>query len=114
MTGNVRIGVTVQGSASPNVDIRVMHISRGRPLISAEQEPHLPALQFHRTARSGVCVACNRWMRSRTSSPASPSPRHPRNCAWYPISVLLSVVGFEFLRRVVLLQLAVLEEVEQV
>ncbi len=29
-----------------------MHISRGLPLISAEQEPHLPALQFQRTARS--------------------------------------------------------------
>ena len=29
-----------------------MHISFGLPLISAEHEPHLPALQFHRTARS--------------------------------------------------------------
>ena len=33
-----------------------MHISRGLPLISAEHEPHLPALQFQRTARSGACV----------------------------------------------------------
>ena len=29
-----------------------MHISFGLPLISAEHEPHLPALQFQRTARS--------------------------------------------------------------
>ena len=29
-----------------------MHISFGMPLISAEHEPHLPALQFQRTARS--------------------------------------------------------------
>ena len=29
-----------------------MHISRGIPLTSAEHEPHLPALQFHRQARS--------------------------------------------------------------
>ena len=34
-----------------------MHISRGLPLISAEHEPHLPALQFQRTARSGACSA---------------------------------------------------------
>ena len=48
MTGNVRSGVTVTVSASSNVDIRVMQPSRGLPLISIEQEPHLPALQFHR------------------------------------------------------------------
>ncbi len=28
--------------------MRVMHMSLGMPLISAEQEPHLPALQFQR------------------------------------------------------------------
>ena len=33
-----------------------MHISRGRPLISALHEPHLPALQFQRTARSPAWV----------------------------------------------------------
>ena len=90
MTGNVRSGVTVTVSSSPNVLIRVMHISRGRPLISALHEPHLPALQFHRTARSPAWVACSRWMTSRTTSPSftstvkscrSPpaaSPRHTR------------------------------------
>jgi hypothetical protein len=31
-----------------------MHMSFGVPLISAEHEPHLPALQFQRTARSGA------------------------------------------------------------
>jgi hypothetical protein len=34
-----------------------MHMSAGAPLISALHDPHLPALQFQRTARSGVCVA---------------------------------------------------------
>ena len=53
ITGKARSGVTVTTSSSVKVLIRVMHISRGRPLTSALQEPHLPALQFHRTARSG-------------------------------------------------------------
>jgi hypothetical protein len=57
-------------SDSVKVLIRVMHISRGRPLISALQDPHLPALQFQRTARSGAWVACSRWMMSRTTSPS--------------------------------------------
>ena len=70
ITGKVRSGVTVTVSSSPKVDIRVMHISRGRPLISAEHEPHLPALQFHRTARSPAWVACRRWMMSSTTSPS--------------------------------------------
>ncbi|CFS32617.1 Uncharacterised protein [Mycobacterium tuberculosis] len=97
ITGNVRIGVTVTISSSSNVDIRVMHISRGLPLISAEQDPHLPALQFQRTARSGVCVCCRRRMTSSTTSPSltstvnsrsSPqlsSPRHTRILALYVI-----------------------------
>jgi hypothetical protein len=50
---------------------RVMHIKRGMPLISAEQEPHLPALQFQRTARS---LACSAWMRCTASSTTMPSP----------------------------------------
>ena len=52
MSGNARIGSTVTGSSVGSVFSRVMHISRGLPLISAEHEPHLPALQFQRTARS--------------------------------------------------------------
>jgi hypothetical protein len=31
-----------------------MQPSFGMPLISIEHEPHLPALQFQRTARSGA------------------------------------------------------------
>jgi hypothetical protein len=98
MTGKVRIGVTVMTSSWANVLIRVMHISRGLPLISALHDPHLPALQFHRTARSGAWVACSRWMMSRTtspsftstvksfSSPPSTSPRQTRNFASYAIA----------------------------
>ena len=66
----MRIGVTVIVSSSVKVDIRVMHSSRGRPLISALHEPHLPALQFQRTARSPAWVAWSRWMMSRTTSPS--------------------------------------------
>ena len=65
--------VTVTVSSSANVDMRVMHISRGRPLISALHEPHLPALQFQRTARSGACVAWMRWTTSSTTMPGSVS-----------------------------------------
>ena len=54
--GNVFMGATVTASPSGRVSIRVMHIRRGRPLISAEHEPHLPALQFQRQARSGASV----------------------------------------------------------
>ena len=70
MIGKARIGETVIGSSVGSVLIRVMHISRGRPLISALHEPHLPALQFHRTARSGAWVAWMRWTTSSTTSPS--------------------------------------------
>ena len=53
-----------------HVASRVMHMSAGLPLISAEQEPHLPALQFQRTARSLACSACTRWTASRTTIPS--------------------------------------------
>src|SRR5947208_3587765 len=92
-----------------------MHISFGMPLISAEQEPHLPALQFHRTAMSGAWVACSRWITSSTTSPSftstvkscrsppSASPRHTLNFALYPMSALLrgdvgELAGGEVLR----------------
>src|SRR3954449_6740622 len=64
------MGVTVTGASSGSVFSRVMHISRGLPLISAEQEPHFPALQFQRTARSGALSA---WMRCTASSTTIPS-----------------------------------------
>jgi hypothetical protein len=47
-----------------------MHISRGLPLISAEHEPHFPALQFHRIARSGASSA---WICCNASSTTMPS-----------------------------------------
>ena len=68
--GNVCIGSTVTGSSRCRSSSRVMHISRGLPLISAEHEPHLPALQFQRTARS---VACSAWIWCTASSTTMPS-----------------------------------------
>src|SRR5712671_3073215 len=56
--GKARIGSMVTGFEVSIVSRRVMHISFGMPLISAEHEPHLPALQFHRQARSGADSAC--------------------------------------------------------
>ena len=67
--------MTVTVSDCSNVDIRVMHISRGLPLTSALQEPHLPALQFQRTAMSPAWVAWSRCMMSRTTSPSLTSTR---------------------------------------
>src|SRR5580692_13053561 len=52
ISGNVFIGSTFTGWSSGIELRRVMHISFGIPLISAEHEPHLPALQFQRAARS--------------------------------------------------------------
>src|SRR5678810_484938 len=50
--GKVFIGSRVMGLSSGISLRRVMHIRRGFPLTSAEHEPHLPALQFQRQARS--------------------------------------------------------------
>src|SRR6266498_2418748 len=57
ITGKVFIGSTVTGFSNGSSLKRVIHKSFGIPLISAEHEPHLPALQFHRQARSVACVA---------------------------------------------------------
>ena len=73
ITGKARIGVTVIVSAGSKSDSRVMHSSRGLPLISALHDPHFPALQFHRMARSPACVAWTRWSASRTTSPSDTS-----------------------------------------
>jgi hypothetical protein len=70
ITGKVRIGVIVSVSSGSKIDIRVMQESRGRPLISIEHDPHLPALQFHLMARSLACVACSLCSTSRTTSPS--------------------------------------------
>ena len=50
-----------------------MHMSFGLPLISAEHEPHLPALQFQRTARSLACSAWIWWIASSTTIPSETS-----------------------------------------
>ncbi len=71
MMGNVRMGATVTGSPSANSSILAMQVRRGRPFTSALQEPHRPALQFHRTARSPAWVAWMRCSTSRTTSPSS-------------------------------------------
>jgi hypothetical protein len=54
ITGKAFIGWIVTGSSNGNSSNRVIHMSFGRPLISAEHEPHLPALQFQRHAKSAA------------------------------------------------------------
>ena len=56
--GKARMGSTVTGSSRSSSLKRVMHISFGIPFTSAEHDPHLPALQFHLTARSLALSAC--------------------------------------------------------
>src|ERR1041385_8285785 len=68
ISGNVLMGSIVTGRSSEISLIRVMHINRGLPLTSAEQEPHLPALQFQRQARSLACPAWILWTASSTRS----------------------------------------------
>ena len=69
ITGNVLSGWTVIVSSGSKMFMRVMHASLGLPLISMLHEPHLPALQFQRSARSLACCA---WMRCSTSSTTMP------------------------------------------
>src|SRR6266536_5394955 len=59
--------------------MRVMQASFGFPLISMLQEPHLPALQFQRTARSLASFAWIRCRTSRTTMPGSTSMRYSMN-----------------------------------
>src|SRR4051812_34759172 len=56
-SGNALMGSIVTGFSRGKSFNRVMHISFGMPLTSAEHEPHFPALQFHLQARSLACVA---------------------------------------------------------
>src|SRR5438874_4708492 len=84
MIGNVFIGLSATGWSVGMVSIRVMHIRRGLPLTSAEHEPHLPALQFQRQARSGACVAWIWWTASRTTMPSPTSAVYGLN--WPPLA----------------------------
>src|SRR5260370_29705077 len=72
--GNAFIGSTVTGFSSGSSLNLVIHMSRGRPLTSAEQDPHLPALQFQRPAR---CLAPPPWLRwvARSTTRPSDTPR---------------------------------------
>src|SRR5207248_9824413 len=54
--GKAFIGSTMIGLSSGNSLIPVIHISFGKPFTSAEHDPHLPALQFQRQARSFAWV----------------------------------------------------------
>ena len=69
--GKVFIGRKATGRESGRSERRVMQSSRGTPFTSAEQDPHLPALQFQRTARSGACSAWMRWTASSTTIPGA-------------------------------------------
>src|SRR5690349_15416931 len=74
--------------------MRVMHINLGRPLISAEHDPHLPALQFHRTARS---LACSAWIlctTSRTTIPSETSVGYSLNSP--PLAVVRQILNRTF------------------
>ena len=71
ISGNARIGSTVIVSSRSKSDSRVLQVSRGRPLTSALHEPHLAALQFQRTARSGASWPWIQWSASRTTIPSS-------------------------------------------
>ncbi len=70
ISGKARRGETVIGRSSGKSSRCVLHISFGRPLTSAEQEPHLAALQFQRKARSPAWV---RWISRTASSTTMPS-----------------------------------------
>ena len=59
---------------SSKMFIRVMQARRGLPLISMLHEPHLPALQFQRTARSPA----DAWPGCGAARRARPCPRRPR------------------------------------
>src|SRR4051812_19624999 len=84
MSGNAFMGRRVIGLSVGMVSMRVMHMRRGLPLISAEQEPHLPALQFQRHARSLACVAWIWWIASRTTIPSETSVGYSTNFPCVP------------------------------
>src|SRR4029450_7779311 len=70
IAGKARMGSMVTGSVRSSWFRRVIHIRRGWPLTSAEHDPHLPALQFHRTARSLADSAWIWWTASSTTLPS--------------------------------------------
>src|SRR5258706_9405621 len=79
MSGNARIGSTAIVSPSSKSDSLVLQVRLGRPLTSALHEPHLAALQFQRTARSGASCAWIQWRASRTTIPSSTGTSNSAN-----------------------------------
>src|ERR1700680_3634857 len=74
------MGCTVMGLSRGDASILVVHVSRGRPLTAAEQEPHLPALQFQRSAKSGAWCAWIWWSASSTTIPGEIGTRYVAGC----------------------------------
>src|SRR5258707_9464215 len=94
INGNAFIGSIVTGSFSGNSSNRVIHINFGRPLISAEQDPHFPALQFQRHARSVAWVAWILCTASSTTIPSETSVEYSTNFPPFasPRQILKTVV----------------------
>src|SRR5437899_8071200 len=76
MIGKVFIGLTETVSPGGKWSSRDLHISAGLPFTSALHEPHLAALQFQRTARSGARCAWIQWIASSTTMPGSTGTRY--------------------------------------
>src|SRR4030088_345766 len=74
------MGITTMGSSLGSSSMRVLQVSRGRPFTSAEQEPHFPALQFQRTAKSGAWCAWMWWSASSTTIPGARGTRYVAGC----------------------------------
>ena len=92
--GKAFIGSIVTGLSNGRSLMRVMHMSLGIPFTSAEHEPHLPALQFHRQARSFACVRWMSWTASSTTIPSETSVAYSRNSPPFasPRQILKTVV----------------------
>ena len=85
MIGNVFIGRTEIGLVGRRSDpCAYLHISAGLPFTSALHEPHLAALQFQRTARSGAWCAWIQWMASSTTMPVSTGTWY--STSWPPLA----------------------------
>jgi hypothetical protein len=102
MIGKVFIGRTEIGWSAGKCSSRDLHINAGLPLTSALHEPHLAALQFQRTARSGAWWAWIQWIASSTTigpigayRPCPPRvAAEQRTTASRPVPVIASPTAF--------------------
>ena len=77
-SGNVFIGSIVTGFSGKIAQARHAHEPGRRPFTSAEHEPHLPALQFHRQREVIVLgLAWIRWIASSTTMPSEARSCNP-------------------------------------